>query len=116
MAEISLQIDVQSLMKSSPGLQVLSADEFGKIFEAVLKLPLEKQRRISEILQNEQTELKSIRTEYDQKRAELLQEYIENVKVQEKTMIRDFQKELESVETVKEDKILDQLLDKINKL
>lgn len=116
MAEASVQIDVQSLMKSSPGLQVLPAEEFQKIAEAVSKLPTEKQQQISEILQNEQTELKSIRTEYDQKRAELLQEYVENVKVQEKTMIRDFQKELEGVEKVKEGKILDQLLDKINKL
>lgn len=108
--------NLQSLMRSSPALQVLAPEDFRKLAESVMKLPRTQQEKIVRILTDEQAALRAIKAEYDQKRREVFQQYLEDVKVQEKQMIRAFREGMEKFEREDEGKVLDTLLEKMDKL
>ncbi|MEK7545143.1 MAG: hypothetical protein AAB551_03350 [Patescibacteria group bacterium] len=116
MSDASLQIDLQSLLQASPALHVLAPEEFQKLTESVEKLPRTQQEKIVKILTDEQSELRNIKAEYDQKRSELFQKYLEDIKVEEKKMIRAFQEGMEKSQREDEGKMLDQLLQKMDEL
>lgn len=97
-------------MKSSPGLQTLPPDELQGLIDSVDTLPEENRLKIFQAMENEKLELEKIKTEYEDKKLKLLEEYEADVKQEEIQMASELRNQLEKTERTKETEIMDGLL------
>lgn len=113
---VGAQIDVKSLMRASPGLQMLPPAQFEQLLNSVDTLPPPNRQAILEALTDEQKQLQQIQAEYDEKRRVLFEQYMTDLKNEEMKMARELRENMEGREREKEAQILDSLMAQLEKL
>ncbi len=109
-------VSLTSLIKASPAMHLISASELAEFIASVEQLSDEKKAVMTKIFTDEQEQLRTIKAEYDEKAQALFREYVENLKTEEKKMVTELQKQVETVDRSRETGMLDNLLDSLHKL
>lgn len=110
------QLDLKSLMQASPGLQMLPPEQFQTLLASVDTLPPAAQEQIRIALTEEQQKLTAIKTEYDEKKHVLFNQYMTEMKDEEVKMAKSLREGMESQEREKEVKIMEGLMAELEKL
>lgn len=114
--QAAAQTDLKSLMRASPGLQMLPPEQFEQLLKSVDTLPAANRQAIFEALTDEQKQLQQIQAEYDEKRRVLFEQYTTDLKNEEIKMARELRQQMEGRERQKEARILDSLMTQLEKL
>jgi hypothetical protein len=109
-------VSLTSLIKASPAMHLISASELAEFIASVEQLSDDKKTVMVKIFTDEQEQLRAIKAEYDEKAQALFREYVENLKTEEKKMVTELQKQVETVDRSRETGMLDNLLDSLHKL
>jgi hypothetical protein len=110
------RVSLTSLIKASPAMHLISASELAEFIASVEQLSDDKKTVMVKIFTDEQEQLRAIKAEYDEKAQALFREYVENLKTEEKKMVTELQKQVETVDRSRETGMLDNLLDSLHKL